>query len=39
MGFDLLGSTLAALVERAPGPDGIARREIDWYRIDGPDFE
>lgn len=34
MGFDLLGSTLAALVERAPGPDGIARREIDWYRID-----
>ena len=35
MGYDLLGSTLAALVERPPGPDGIATRAIDWYRIDG----
>ena len=35
LGFDLLGSTLVALVERRPGPDGIASRAIDWYRIDG----
>ncbi len=39
IGFDLLGSTLVVLVERAPGPDGIAWREIDWYQIDGLDFE
>ena len=37
MGYDLLGSTMAALVERRPGRDGIARRAIDWYRIDGLD--
>ena len=35
LGFDLLGSTLVALVERSPGPDGIASRAMDWYRIDG----
>lgn len=35
LGFDLLGSTLVALVERRPGSDGIASRAIDWYRIDG----
>ncbi len=33
MGYDLFGSTLAALVERAPGPEGIAERAIDWYDI------
>ena len=33
MGYDVFGSTLAALVERAPGPDGIAERAIDWYDI------
>jgi len=38
MGYDLLGSTMAALVERQPDRDGIARRAIDWYRIDGLDF-
>ncbi len=37
IGYDLLGTTLAALVERAPGSDGIARRAIDWYSIDGLD--
>ena len=39
IGFDLLGSTLVALVERSPGPDGIAPRAIDWYRIDGLQLE
>ena len=38
MGFDLLGSTLVALVERKPGPDGIAQRAIDWYDIGGLEF-
>lgn len=38
MGYDLLGSTMVALVERRPGRDGIARRAIDWYRIEGLDF-
>ena len=33
MGFDLFQSTLAVLVERQPGPDGIAPRAIDWYDI------
>ena len=33
MGYDLMGSTLVALVERKPGPDGIAQRAIDWYDI------
>ena len=38
MGYDLLGSTMAALVERQPDRNGIAGRAIDWYRIDGLDF-
>lgn len=33
MGFDLFRNTLAVLVERQPGPDGIAPRGIDWYDI------
>lgn len=33
MGFDLVQNTLAVLVERQPGPDGIAPRGIDWYDI------
>ena len=33
MGFDLFENTLAVLVERQPGPDGIAARGIDWYDI------
>ena len=35
IGYDVLGSTLAALVERTPDRIGIARRAIDWYDI-GP---
>ena len=38
MGYDLFGATLVALVERAPGRDGVAQRAIDWYSIDGLDF-
>ncbi len=33
MGFDVLGNTLVALVERAPNRDGISERAIDWYHI------
>ena len=33
MGYDLLGSTLVALVELKPGSNGIAQRAIDWYDI------
>ena len=36
LGFDVAGSTLAVLVERAPTPDdpeGIPARAIDWYDI------
>lgn len=33
MGFDLFQNTLAVLVERQPGPEGIAARGIDWYDI------
>ncbi len=33
LGYDLYGSTLAALVEREPGPDGIGWRAVDWYDI------
>lgn len=33
MGFDLFRNTLAVLVERQPGRDGIAPRGIDWYDI------
>jgi len=32
-GYDLHGSTLAALVEREPGADGIGWRAVDWYDI------
>ena len=38
MGFDLLGTTFAALVERTPGPNGIAQRAIDWYDISALGF-
>ena len=33
MAYDILGSTLVALVERKPGRDGIEARAIDWYDI------
>ena len=33
LGYDLMGSTLATLVERPPGPAGIATRAVDWYDI------
>ena len=33
MGYDVLDSTLVALVERNPDADGIAQRAIDWYDI------
>ena len=33
MAYDILGSTLVALVERKPGRDGIAVGAIDWYDI------
>ena len=33
LGYDLYGSTLAALVERAPDDGGIAWRAVDWYDI------
>ncbi len=39
MGFDLFGNTLAVLVERQPGPDGIAPRGIDWYDIGDVDCQ
>ncbi len=33
IGYDLMGPTFVALVERKPGIDGIAQRAIDWYDI------
>ncbi len=33
MGYDILDSTLVALVEREPDADGIAQRALDWYDI------
>ena len=36
--YDLLGKALVVLVERTPGPNGIARRAIDWYDISALDF-
>lgn len=33
VGYDLLGDILVALVERAPGPEGIAPRAVDWYPV------
>ncbi len=38
LGYDLYGSSLAVLVERAPGADGIGWRAVDWYDIAGVDF-
>ena len=38
IGYDLMGSTLAALVDRAPGPEGVSARAIDWYDVDGIEF-
>ncbi len=41
MGFDVLGSTLAVLVDRPVGPgdlDGSPDRGIDWYDISGLEF-
>ena len=35
IGFDILGSTLVALVERTPDRSGVAQRAIDWYDIAG----
>ena len=39
MGFDILGSTLVALVERKPDRHGIAQRAIDWYDIGEIEFD
>ncbi len=38
MGYDILGSTLAALVERTPDRNGFAPRAIDWYDISAIEF-
>lgn len=38
IGYDILGSTLVALVERRPDENGIAARGIDWYDIADVDF-
>lgn len=38
LGYDILESTLVALVEREPDQDGIAERALDWYEIDGVVF-
>lgn len=38
LGYDLLGTTLAALVERTPDRYGIANRAVDWYEIPPLDF-
>ncbi|MXW10025.1 MAG: hypothetical protein F4Z78_09365 [Gammaproteobacteria bacterium] len=41
VGFDVLGSTLAVLVERPVGEgdaDGLPDRAIDWYDISGLEF-
>lgn len=38
LGFDVAGSTVAVLVERAPtpnDPEGIPARAVDWYDISG----
>ena len=39
IGYDILGSTLVALVERKPDRHGIAPRAIDWYDIGGVAFD
>lgn len=33
LGYDLMGTSLATLVERAPTQTGIAKRAVDWYDI------
>ncbi len=41
VGFDVLGSTLAVLVERPvgeDGADGFPDRGIDWYDVSGLEF-
>lgn len=38
IGYDILGATLVALVERKPDRYGIAQRAIDWYDIGGVAF-
>lgn len=38
MGFDMLDSTLVALVERQPDVSGIAARAIDWYDLAGVEW-
>ena len=38
MGYDVLDSTLVALVERKPDADGIAQRALDWYDVGGVPF-
>ena len=38
IGYDILGSTLVALVDRRPDQNGIAARGIDWYDINDVDF-
>ena len=41
VGFDVLGSTLAVLVDRPVGPDdpdGFPDRGVDWYDISGLEF-
>ena len=38
MGYDILGSTLVALVERKPDRSGIAAKAIDWYDIGDLEF-
>lgn len=38
MDYDILGSTLVALVERKPGQYGVAQRAIDWYDIGDLEF-
>ena len=41
IGFDVLGSTLAVLVDRPVGPgdvDGLPDRGVDWYDISGLEF-
>ena len=38
LGYDILGSTLVALVDREPDRYGIAQRAIDWYDISEVSF-
>ena len=38
MGYDIMGSTLVALVERTPDRSGIAQQAIDWYDIRSVEF-